>query len=136
MHNDDFAFPAFPAFGPHAGIASCSTKGKHPQYVMVRNETKQQTSQRGGYHIFDTNLCWLAACEDAFSHTFSSCPPHYFCVFTCGRIVNGMNYNPEITVCPLQEQFKASCIQISAIAKVTSETQTIQTIYKIKVHDT
>lgn len=51
-------------------------------------------------------------------------------------MLNGMNYDPEITLCPLQEQFKASCIQISVIAKVTSETQTIQTIYKIKVYET
>lgn len=41
VHNDDFAFPAPPAFGPNAGIASCRAKGKHPQYVILRNETMQ-----------------------------------------------------------------------------------------------
>lgn len=45
-----------------------------------------------------------------------------------------MSYNPESIVHPLQEQFKASFVQISV--KVTSKTQTIQTIYKMKVYET
>lgn len=49
-------------------------------------------------------------------------------------MVNGMNYNPDITMHPLQEQFKSSCIQFSA--KDTSETQTIQIIYKTKPYET
>lgn len=51
-------------------------------------------------------------------------------------MVNGKNYNPEITVHPLQEQFKVYCTQILVVAKVRSETQTIQAIYKIKVYET
>lgn len=51
-------------------------------------------------------------------------------------MVNGMNYNPEITMHLLQEQFKASCIQFSVTAKDTWETQTLQTIYKTKPHET
>lgn len=37
-------------------------------------------------------------------------------------MVIDMNYNLEITLYPLQEQPKALCIQMSATAKVTSET--------------
>lgn len=97
-----------------------------------------------GYHIFNSRLCWLPAGEDTFSRTFSSWqtvvlsshPPHYFCGFDCGRMVNGKNYNPKITVHPLQEQFKVYCTHILVVAKVRSETQTIQAIYKIKVYET
>lgn len=42
------------------------------------------------------------------------------------RVVNGMNYNPEIMVYPLQEPFKVPYVHITVIAR--SEIQTIQTI--------
>lgn len=118
------------------------SKRKTPSMCYINKLNKVIDKPPRQDTTFLTLGCCLAACEDTFLHSFSSLqivflnnhPPCYSWVFTWCRIVSGMSYNPESTAHPFQEQFKASCIQISV--KVTSKTQTIQTIYKIKVYET